>query len=383
VVARGPVRRRRASERDLRRLMAEVPASPRAEPAAVRLAQLALLRDRPDEASALLEPLARGRSGDPLRPLAGYWLARARLERRDAPGACAALDGALAGPVLDADVARQLAALRQRVPGCVAVAVAGGEPGAAAPRVPRRAGPVGDDPGGAHPCGAHAGGAHACGADLRGARLRGAEVGHAGRRRADGGGAERRAARRRRRSAGPTPAGPTSAGPPPGRRRGRAPRPCGRRLPLGRVRGRCSRCRWRRTTPGAAPRSWRGGCAPPGRARAEGRAGRRPGAVSRVRSALPTRAAAAACRGARRAGWGLRHRRRPRRRRGRAPRERAAARRGRRRPRPRRSAREHAAHAAVSGRSRRSTPVRSCSFAWGTSTRCSTRTRRWRRASSG
>ncbi len=113
------------AERDLRRLLGEVPASPRSGPAAVRLAQLALLRDRPEEAVALLDPLTRGRAGDPVRPLAGYWLARARLERRDATGACAAIDAASGAPVLDVDLARQLAGLRRRVPGCgAAVAVA-------------------------------------------------------------------------------------------------------------------------------------------------------------------------------------------------------------------------------------------------------------------
>ena len=126
-----------AAERDLRRLLDEVPASPRVGPATVRLAQLALLRDRPDEAASLLDPLARGRAGDPVRPLAGYWLARARLERRDPAGACAALDGAAAPPVLDADLARQVAALRRRVPGCAGAAVAVAPPPTApAPSTP-------------------------------------------------------------------------------------------------------------------------------------------------------------------------------------------------------------------------------------------------------
>ena len=107
-----------SAEKDLRRLLDEVPASPRTGPATVRLAQLALLRDRPDEAAALLEPLSRARAGDPMRPLAGYWLARARVERRDVAGACAALDGVATGPVLDPDLARQVTALRRRVPGC-------------------------------------------------------------------------------------------------------------------------------------------------------------------------------------------------------------------------------------------------------------------------
>jgi cell division septation protein DedD len=125
-----------STERDLRRLMDEVPASPRSGPAAVRLAQLALLRDRPDDATALLEPLVRGRAGDAVRGLAGYWLARARLERRDAAGACAAIAGAAAAPVVDADVTRQLAGLRQRVPGCGDPAVAAGPTAAPASAPP-------------------------------------------------------------------------------------------------------------------------------------------------------------------------------------------------------------------------------------------------------
>ncbi len=121
-----------SAERDLRRLIAEVPASPRTGPATVRLAQLALLRDRPDDATRLLEPLVRTRAGDPVRPVAGYWLARARLERRDPAGACAALDGASGAPVFDVDLARQLAGLRRRVPGCGGAAVAAVPPPSAA-----------------------------------------------------------------------------------------------------------------------------------------------------------------------------------------------------------------------------------------------------------
>ncbi len=123
------------AERDLRRLLGEVPASPRSGPAAVRLAQLALLRDRPEEAVALLDPLTRGRAGDPVRPLAGYWLARARLERRDATGACAAIDAASGVPVLDVDLARQLAGLRRRVAGCGAAVAVAPPPVAPAPSV--------------------------------------------------------------------------------------------------------------------------------------------------------------------------------------------------------------------------------------------------------
>lgn len=111
-----------AAERDLLRVTGEVPASPRAGAATVRLAQLALLRDRPDEAAALLDPLVRapalGRPADPARPQAAYWLARARLERRDLPGACSALDTAAAVPAAEPGLARQVALLRRRVAGC-------------------------------------------------------------------------------------------------------------------------------------------------------------------------------------------------------------------------------------------------------------------------
>jgi cell division septation protein DedD len=98
-------------------------------PAAVRLAQLALLRERPDDAAALLEPVARGQAGEPARGLAGYWLARARLARRDAAGACAALTAAAGPAAVDADLTRQLATLRQRVPDCGGAVVAVGPSG--------------------------------------------------------------------------------------------------------------------------------------------------------------------------------------------------------------------------------------------------------------
>jgi hypothetical protein len=70
-----------AAERDLRRLLDEVPASPRVGPATVRLAQLALLRDRPDEAAGLLDPPARGRAGGRPRAAARRLLARAGAAR--------------------------------------------------------------------------------------------------------------------------------------------------------------------------------------------------------------------------------------------------------------------------------------------------------------
>jgi cell division protein FtsN len=117
-----------ASERDLRRLMLEVPASPRAGQAAVRLAQLAVLRNRLDDAVALLEPLVRREGDEPARALAGYWLARARLDRRDVAGACSALAGAAGASAADAELARQLGALRQRVPGCAGPVVASAPP---------------------------------------------------------------------------------------------------------------------------------------------------------------------------------------------------------------------------------------------------------------
>ncbi len=115
------------AERDLRILVVDFPTSPRAVDAALRLAQLELARGRPAEARERLEQLRREQPEGAPRARASYWLARAQLDAGDARTACTTLNEA-AGSALPGDpVARQVVALRRRLPGCeLTVAVGSG-----------------------------------------------------------------------------------------------------------------------------------------------------------------------------------------------------------------------------------------------------------------
>ncbi|MGZ8470897.1 MAG: SPOR domain-containing protein, partial [Gemmatirosa sp.] len=125
------------AERDLRTLVVEFPASPRAVDAALRLAQLELARGRPAEARERLERLRRDQPEGAPRARASYWLARAQLDAGDSRTACTTLNEA-AGSALPGDpVARQVVALRRRLPGCeLTVAVGSGGAGEGAERSP-------------------------------------------------------------------------------------------------------------------------------------------------------------------------------------------------------------------------------------------------------
>ncbi len=80
------------AERDWRRLLLEVPMSPRAEDALLRLAQLELLRGKPAASRALLEQMIGGYSDPSTQARAHYWLARAWFDENDKPRACGALN---------------------------------------------------------------------------------------------------------------------------------------------------------------------------------------------------------------------------------------------------------------------------------------------------
>ncbi|HMS03036.1 MAG TPA: hypothetical protein PKE51_08675, partial [Gemmatimonadaceae bacterium] len=71
------------AERDWRRLLLEVPMSPRAEDALLRLAQLEQLRGRPAESRTHLERLARDYPAPASQARAHFWLAKAYFEEND------------------------------------------------------------------------------------------------------------------------------------------------------------------------------------------------------------------------------------------------------------------------------------------------------------
>lgn len=80
------------AERDWRRLLVEVPMSPRAEDALLRLAQLEQLRGRPAASRTYLERLARDFSEPASQARAHFWLAKSYFDENDRPRACGALD---------------------------------------------------------------------------------------------------------------------------------------------------------------------------------------------------------------------------------------------------------------------------------------------------
>jgi cell division septation protein DedD len=130
------------AERDWRRLLLEVPMSPRAEDALLRLAQLEQLRGRPAASRALLERLVRDYREPGSQARAHFWLAKAWFDENDRPRACGALDVVQRNaPTSAVELRMQSDDLRTRCRGVtaiapvVAAAVASAAPAPATPPV--------------------------------------------------------------------------------------------------------------------------------------------------------------------------------------------------------------------------------------------------------
>lgn len=80
------------AERDWRQLLLEVPSSPRAEDALLRLAQLQLLRGRTAESRVFLERLVRDYADPASQARAHFWLAKGWFDDNDMPRGCGALE---------------------------------------------------------------------------------------------------------------------------------------------------------------------------------------------------------------------------------------------------------------------------------------------------
>ncbi len=106
------------AERDYRQLAVEYAGSPRGADALIRLAQLDLVRSDPSAARDHLGRLLRDHTDRPSQARAHYWLARAALDANDPRGACDALNAAAGVSEPGGDLARQVVALRARVPRC-------------------------------------------------------------------------------------------------------------------------------------------------------------------------------------------------------------------------------------------------------------------------
>ena len=129
------------AERDWKRLLLEVPMSPRAEDALLRLAQLEQMRGRPAASRELLERLARQYREPASQARAHFWLAKAWFDEKDLPRACGALDVVRREvPANAVELRAQAEDLRVRCRGVTAVApiavVADGAPAAALAATP-------------------------------------------------------------------------------------------------------------------------------------------------------------------------------------------------------------------------------------------------------
>lgn len=78
------------AERDWKRLVIEVPLSPRTASALLRMGELEILRGRPGDARIRFERIARDFPASPERPRAAIWVARSYFEERDVARACEA-----------------------------------------------------------------------------------------------------------------------------------------------------------------------------------------------------------------------------------------------------------------------------------------------------
>lgn len=118
------------AEMDYRRIVVDFPGSPRVEDALIRLAQLEIARANYDGALRHLNRLVAEHPESPLRPRAGYWMARALFDKNDVQGGCAATADALSRTSeSDAELRNQISYLNQR---CAGIALAGTPPPQAA-----------------------------------------------------------------------------------------------------------------------------------------------------------------------------------------------------------------------------------------------------------
>ena len=108
-------------ERDWKRLVVDVPLSPRVPDALLRLGELEALRGRPDVARLHFERIVRDFSGSTQRPKAMVWIARTYFEERNVPRACEAVTALQAGVVPEGELRLQAQEMHTR---CVAAAAA-------------------------------------------------------------------------------------------------------------------------------------------------------------------------------------------------------------------------------------------------------------------
>ncbi len=108
-------------ERDWKRLVVDVPLSPRVPDALMRLGELEILRGRPDVARAHFERIVRDFDDAPQQARAMVWIARSYFEERDLPHACETVTALKAGVVPEGELRLQTEEMHNR---CQAAAAA-------------------------------------------------------------------------------------------------------------------------------------------------------------------------------------------------------------------------------------------------------------------
>lgn len=117
------------AERDWKRLLLEVPLSPRAEDALLRLAQMDQMRGRPASSREFLERMIRDYSDSGSQARAHYWLAKTFFDENQKPMACGALDvSRKAAPKSAVELVAQIEDLNSQCRGVTPVAVTTGVP---------------------------------------------------------------------------------------------------------------------------------------------------------------------------------------------------------------------------------------------------------------
>jgi cell division septation protein DedD len=118
------------AERDWKRLVIEVPLSPRAPDALVRLGELEMLRGRPAVARQWFERVLHEFPSGPQRLKSHVWIARSFFDERDNGKACAVVSDLRAAELPDGEMRLQVEDLTRR---CAAVSAAANAPTAGAP----------------------------------------------------------------------------------------------------------------------------------------------------------------------------------------------------------------------------------------------------------
>lgn len=116
------------AELDWKRLVIDVPLSPRAPDALLRLGELEILRGRPAAARTYYERIARDFSDSPQQAKAMLWTARSYFEERDVTRACATVAALRAGGPLEGEQQLQSNEMQSRCTDAASRAAAANSP---------------------------------------------------------------------------------------------------------------------------------------------------------------------------------------------------------------------------------------------------------------